>query len=100
MTTKRRIRSPTRTLQSLYCAAPAGVRRARQVLALWAEVRRPAAEDDALDRRAAPPAGFAGPVVDAVQRLERAAGAVGVSVVAQGAAAFADGPAQSGLDRA
>jgi hypothetical protein len=61
-------------------------------------VRGAAAEDDALDRPLARAAGVALAVVDAVELLEAAGDAVGVDVVAQGAAAVADGAAEDALD--
>src|SRR5581483_2452202 len=77
------------------CAAPsAGARAVRQGssrLALRAEVGASSAEDDALDGGFAGAAGFAGLGVDAVEALKGAGLAVGVAVVAEGAAAVAAG---------
>ena len=58
------------------------------------------ADDDPFNRRAAGLAGGVGLAVDFVQALEAALLAVGVYVVAQGAAAVADGLAEGLLDRA
>src|SRR3954469_11907523 len=64
-----------------------------------AEVRRAPAEGDAFDGRAAGRARLAFAGVDAVQALKGPGGTVRVDVVAQRAAAMADGAAEHRLDR-
>src|ERR1700728_2608347 len=58
-----------------------------------------AAQDDAGDGVAANQAGFGGAVVDLVDFLEFAGGAVGVAVIAEGAAFVFDGAREDGFDR-
>lgn len=71
-----------------------GLQPCAHLLALRAVVGASPAKNNPLDRRPARSAGFAGLGVDAVEMLEAAGLAGDVDVVAEGAAALAEGASQ------
>ena len=69
------------------------------MLALGAEVRAPPSHNDPRNRRLAPPAGFTGPLVDAMLELEEAFHSFGIHVIGDRGASHLDGLLQHGLQR-
>ena len=85
---------------AFYLRIDASIGSLSECLTFRAEVSRTSSQDEARHGRAAACARFAMAAVDAMELLKAAGHAVGVGIIAQGAAAMIDGAAQRRLDRA